>query len=451
MLDVTRRATAGLAAAAAAAFLGMAAPAGAGAATRPAPAGADTLRLDLADCLALARSVAPSLAAAAAGSDEAAALAAEAGARRRPLLSAGAGYQYASEHMAAELALAPGLPTRSLEFGDGHAAELSLGLAIPVYTGGELSRTAAAAGAGVAAAAAREQAAGLELDRAVRAAHCGALGRLAQRDASRLAVARLSRHLADVGGARALGAATEESEVRAQARLLAARQRLATADAALDSAALALGRLVGRPGAVVLPGGDVGATLLPGEPDSLRGADDRPDLASLGHEASRQRELAAAARGRLLPRVTADLRTRFARPGVDALANDWMAYGTAGVSVDWPLWDAGARRSRARQAEARATLVEAQRRDLAEAVATAIATARAGLRAAAVVEEQAAGRVALQERLLRMVAGRQAQAAASGTEYLDALDDLAQAEAELVLARTRVRLAETALLWALGR
>jgi outer membrane protein TolC len=40
---------------------------------------------------------------------------------------------------------------------------------------------------------------------------------------------------------------------------------------------------------------------------------------------------------------------------------------------------------------------------------------------------------------------------ATETEYLDAQDDLTQAELDLALARTRVRLAEAALLWALGR
>lgn len=443
-----RRSPPGLFLAAALAILGPAlAAAGA---TAGAPTTGVTLRLDLAACLAQARVASPWLAAAAAGSDEAAALAAEAAARRRPVLGLAGAYQYATEHMKRELQLGPGLPSGTLEFGDGHAADLNLGLAVPLYTGGELARAAAAAGAGEAAARAREQAARLDLDRGVRQAHSGALGRRAQVEASRLAVARLARHLGSVAGARDAGAATDEACVRAEARLLAARQRLAVAEAALDSAQLALGKLVGRAGSAVLPLGDVGRSLLPDAPGALAAAADRADLAALEHEAGRQRELAAAARGRLRPRVLADVRAHYGRPGVDALANEWMAYGTAGVSVDWPLWDSGARGQRARQAEARAALIEAQRRDLAEAVATAAATARANLAAAVTAESQATARVALQERLLAMVEGRQAQAAATGTEYLDAQDDLAQAEIELALARTRVRLAETALLWALG-
>lgn len=412
--------------------------------------GADTLRLDLAACLAQARAASPQLAAAAAGSEESAALAAEAEARRRPVLGVGGNYQYTTEHMRRELQLGPGLPAGTLEFGDGHVADLNLGLAVPLFTGGELARTASAAGAGASAARERERSARLDLDRGIRLAHSGALGRLAQVEAARLAVDRLARHLGTVAGARDAGAATAEAQLRAEARLLAARQRLATAEAAFDSSALALGRMVGRPGQAVLPLGDVHETLLPDAAGNLAPSPARADLAVLEHEAGRQRELAAAARGRLRPRVLADVRAHYGRPGVDALANEWMPYGTAGVSIDWPLWDSGARTERARQAEARATLLDAQRRDLAEAVATALATARANLAAAVAIESQAGARLALQQRLLAMVEARQAQAAATGTEYLDAQDDLAQAEIDLALARTRVRLAEAALLWALG-
>lgn len=427
----------------------------------PAVATADSMRLDLTACLAHARAHAPSLAAAAAAGEEARAAAAEAAARRLPVVGASGGYQYTSEHMRQELVVGFGLPTRVLEFGDGHVADVNVGVAIPVYTGGELERTAAAAAAGAAATDQRELAAGLDLDRGVRLAFSGALGRQAQVEAADLAVTRLSRHLANVDGARAAGAATGEAVLRARARLVQATQRQVAAVAARDSATLALGRLVGRPGNAVMPLGDVSSTLLEAgearaDADSLAGTTggrdiDRPDLVALAHEARRQRELAAAARGRLHPRVLADVRAHYARPGVNALANEWMGYGTAGISLDWPLWDGGARRDRARQADARATWLESQRRDLAESVVTARATARAALDAARVQEGQAAQRAALQHDLLAMVEGRYREAAATETEYLDAQDDLAQAEIELVLARTRVRQAEANLLWTLGR
>lgn len=411
----------------------------------------DTLRLDLSGCLEAALSAAPSLESAAAASRESEAVSAEAAARRQPVLGAGGSYQYASEHMRSELELPAGLPSRTLEFGDGHVASINLGLAVPLYTGGELTRTATAAAAGVEAASRREDGVRLDLARSVRVAFTGALGRQAQVEASALAVARLSRHLESVTGAEQAGAATTESVVRAQTRLALARQRHLQAEAARDSSALALGRLVGRPGVPVLPSGDVGASLLLAAGDTLPAEGPRPEVAALSAEARRQRELAAAASGRLRPRVMADVRAHYGRPGVDALANEWMGYGTAGVSVDWPLWDAGARRQRVHQAEARARWLDAQRRDLDESLTTAAATARAQLRAALAQEAQVGERLALQRRLLEMVAGRQALDSATETEFLDAHDDLAQAEVDLALVRTRVRQAESFLLWTLGR
>lgn len=420
------------------------------AAAAPAAAG-DTLRLDLAASLARAEAAAPALAAARAQVDEQAALAAEADARRFPVVGLGGGYQYASEHMKRDLVLGLGLPTRTLEFGDGHTADVNLGVSVPVFTGGELAATAAAAGAGHEAAQRRGDSARLDLARGVRQTWYGVLGRQAQVDAARLAVGRLARHLESVCAAGAAGAATEEARLRAAARLNLADQRLAQATAARDSAGLALGRLVGEPGRAVLAAGDLAAPLLADAAIAGVAPDARPDVAALALEQQRQRNLATAARGRMLPRVTADLRAHYGRPGVDALANDWMSYATAGVAVDWPLWDRGARNDRARQADARALWLAAQGRDLREAVATMEAGARTALAAAATQERQAAERADLQRRLLAMVEGRLAQSAATETEYLDAQDDLAQAEVELALARTRVRLAETALLWALGR
>lgn len=415
------------------------------------PAAADTLRLDLDACLVRARETAPALQASAAAIDESDALAAETGARRKPVLGAGGAYQYTSEHMKRDLELGFGLPPRTLEFGDGHVATINLGVAIPVYTGGELARTAAAAEAGHRAAARRDQSARLDLTRGVRQAFCGALGRQAQVEVARLAVARLGRHLEAVADARMAGAATEESRLRAMARLNLAGQRLVQAEAARDSAGLVLGRLVGRPGGLVQPVGDVATPLLQTDYSPGLALDERPDIAALTWERQRQQELAAAARGRLHPRVLADVRAHYGRPGVDALTNEWMGYATAGVSVDWPVWDGGARQQRARQAEAHGRWLEAQQRDLGEAITAANAGARTALRAACTQEQQAAERAELQRLLLVMVEGRYAQLAATENEYLDAQDDLTQAELDLALARLRMRLAEIALLWTLGR
>ena len=160
--------------------------------------------------------------------------------------------------------------------------------------------------------------------------------------------------------------------------------------------------------------------------------------------------LAGALRGGLWPRVGADLRGHYGRPGVDVFANDWTPYATAAVSLDWPLWDAGARTSAASQAAARARQTAARRDDVTDAVTAAHAAARVELAAAIAAEALANERVELTQRILDMVAGRLAAAAATESEYLDSQDDLTAAQTDLALARTRVRLAEATLLWTVG-
>jgi outer membrane protein TolC len=413
-------------------------------------AAGDAVRLDLNACLEQARAAAPRLEELRAAESEASAAAGEASARRLPSLGLGATYRYASESMEARISLAPGLPSRTLSFGDGQVADVNLALSLPLYTGGELARTAAAAAAGGRVAALRSAAAVHDLDLAVRRVFYATLGRESQLAAAELAVARLQRHADEVAGSVTAGAATEEMRLRAVTRLREAEQRRTRAAAALDSAGVALGRLVGRSGEAVLPSGDLAASLFEGE--SVPAAvGDRSDLAALEEEQGRQEQLAAAARGRLLPRIGGELATHYGRPGVDQLANDWMSYATAGVSLDWPLWDGGARRQRAVQAEARARQVEARHRDLEEAVTAAHATALRDLAAAREELGCATGRAELARRIGELVGARYARADASESEYLDAQDDVTAADLELSLVRTRQRLAEASLLWVLGR
>ncbi len=429
----------------------LAAPAVAQPATPSAtPARADTTSLTLEACLVQAIAQAPSLAAARAAVAEADAALSEARARRLPTLGLGANYQYTSTYMKQTLALGPGLPSRTLQFGDGHVADVNLGLSVPLFTGGELSHAAQAAAAGDSAAVLQGATTRLDLTRDVRQAFYTALGRRSQLAAASLAVTRLQRHVDDITGAQQAGAATEETRLRALARLSQAEQRRLQAAAASDSAGIALGRLLGQPTTSIRPAGSLAQSLLADQDRDPARVAQRPDLAALAHEESRQVNLARAARGRLWPRVAADVRGHYGRPGVDALTNDWMSYATVGVSLDWPLWDSGARSDRAQQAAARARGIAARRADVLDAITAAHATVQSQLAAAGAQLEQAAARADLQHRIADLVGQRYAQASATETEYLDAQDDLTQADIDLALARTRLRLAESALLWTLG-
>ena len=409
---------------------------------------ADTVVLDLATCLELARGHAPRLQESVATESQAEAAMHEARARALPVVGLGSTYRYTSEVMEQTLGTPPA--TRTLRFGDGHAADLTFGVAAPLWTGGELQRQGLAAAAGLRAAEHHTEALRLDLVRDVRLAWYAVLGRQAQLEAARLAVERLQRHVDELAAAAGTGSATEEARLRAQVRLREAQQRQVQAAAALESSGIALGQLVGRPQTVVLPAGDLQVSLLEGSDLAPPRQQDRPDLAALAAEVERQEWLVRAAQGRLRPRVSGDVRAHYGRPGVDLLTNGWTPYATAALTVDWPVWDAGARRDQILQAEARARQARARRVELAEALAAAHQTAQVELSAALTALTMACEREELQGRVCQLVRGRLVEGAASESEYLDAEDDLAAAQVDLTVAQARVRQVEVALLWVLG-
>ncbi|MBN2170183.1 MAG: TolC family protein [Candidatus Krumholzibacteriota bacterium] len=422
---------------------------GAAAQEAAAESAADSLTLER--CLELALRRAPSLQASREAEGAAQAAAAEAAARRLPRLDLGGSYRYSSDVMVKRIDMGA-LGSNELRFGDHHQADLNVGLSILLYSGGELGLAANAAAAGAQAAAERRSSVALDTRRDVRMAFYAILGRQAQLDAANLAQRRLRRRLSALRGAIAVGSAAAEDSLRVLARLCEAEQRRLQAMAAREAAAVALGRLLGRPGEAVRVAGELERPLIE---EGLAAGDStvlaHPALVALGHESERQRLLARAARSRFLPSLSGDLRGHYGRPGIDPLANDWMRYGTASLILSWTLWDGGQRSRQAQRADAVARQAELLRQDAAEGLQAAYDTARADLAAARCELTTARERVALQSTLLGLVTGRRDRAQATENEVLDAQDDLNEAEIAIATARTRVRQCEATLLWTLGR
>jgi len=416
----------------------------------PGPGDELDTQLSLAECRAAALAASPTLREAAAAASEAAERAAEAGARRGPALGFGADYAYVSETMSHDLDFGAGTPPAVLEFGDGHTTDLRLGLSIPLYTGGALSGTYRAERAGRRAADHQTEAVRLQVIREVRRVFYVAMGLRAAVEADELLVARLARHRDEVGAAVALGAAAEEDRLRAESRLSRSEQQRLRTAASLDSAAVALGRLVGLTGSAVYPTGDLEESLLSGRDLSSERLAARPELASLDEQARRQAQMAAAARGGLLPRIEGEVAGHYGRPGIDSMSNEWMSYASVGVGLKWNLWDGGATGRRAGQARAAERRIEARRDDTFQMLTASRTAAGTILNAAESGLAEARRRLGLERKIHAMVAERYRQAAATESEYLDAQDDLGDAETQLALALTRVRLAEAALIGVLG-
>ena len=419
----------------------------AGAATARGEGGDRALTLD--ECIAHATASSQALHSSRNRHDAARARANSAQANRWPTLGAAAAYDYASEVTSIDIPLGP--TPRTIEFGDGNTYRFSLGVDVPLYTGGALGATARAERAEAGAAAHDVAADSLGVVRDVRAAFFRALGSRSQLDAARVAVRRLERHLEQIRGRIDIGTASEEERVQATARLYGAEQRMLRAELESVTDELALGTAIGRPGDRVAPGGALDASLLSGATPGDGTFESRPELAALGARRDESDLRARAALGALLPSVVASAHMSYGRPGVDPVENEWMSWASARVSLAWTLFDRGARHQRVEAARATARAIDATRSDLHRRLQGAFETARVRLDFAMRQSAKASQRVEAERRRLELVGGRREQGMATETELLDAHDDLADAEASEVAARAAVRLAESDLLYAAGR
>ncbi|MCB1047138.1 MAG: TolC family protein [Calditrichaeota bacterium] len=339
------------------------------------------------------------------------------------------------------------LPGKTIQFGDGSSADLALGTSWTLYAGGTLK-------AGEAAAEAELQARGHDLA----SDSLGLLGELRgvyiQGLTARVSVltaqnslSRLERHLEDVRGARRAGLAGAEEELAVAGRVQQARQELLQRQGELEQLAFELGRLCGTPEHPIHPAGSLDASLLESRaiPESL--PSERALAARQQGAEARVRQATGAAR----PRVEARAGWHLGRPGVDPIRNDWMTYGTAGLSLHWPLLDHGRVRQQAAINRADALRLQRSREELARQTSARRIQANTLLESAQQVHEAAAARTRIETERLALVEQRWTQGLSSQQTWLDASDDLVLAQQQQALAAARVRLAEVRLLAARGQ
>jgi outer membrane protein len=416
----------------------------AGAAPARAQDSTQTLTLDA--CIAQAASNSQTLLASRFQNDAARARAENAQAKRWPRIGADASYDYASEILSIGFPSAP-----PVSFGDGNTYRVSVGVDVPLYTGGAMGATARAERAEANATALDVVADSLGVVRDVRSAYFHALASRSQLEVARVAVRRLDRHLDRITQQIGVGASSEAERVQTTARLREAEQRMLGAESRSITDEIALGSAIGLSGERIAPGGNLDASLLGGTSLAPDMVDSRPELASLAVRRDESDLRARAAWGALLPSVVAGARWNYGRPGVDPITNDWMSWGTAHVGLAWTLFDRGARHQNVDAARATARAIDATRTDLHQRLQSAFETAKVRLDYAERQSEKATERLQVGKQWLDLVTGRHDQGMATETELLDAVDDLADAEASDVAARVAVRLAESDLLYAVGR
>jgi len=406
--------------------------------------------IDLDHCIQTALSNSPSLRAV--GESQRAAVAGvdEARAQRWPTLSVGADFNYQSEVNEFDL---PAPISRTIRFGDNESYGLLADLELPLYTGGRLAARERAQRDAANASGFDLAADSLRVIQQVRARFYQTLGAQAEVDAASLAVQRLRRHLEQLEQQVRAGAASTEGQLQVEARLRGAEQRLLNAQEQRSVRRLQLGRALGFPVREVVPAGQLDQSLLSSNEiaSGASSVDARPELHALSSRQSANQEASRAAEGSLLPSLNATAQLHYARPGVRVIDNEWMDWATVGLRLQWTLFDKGGRSARAEQHAATARALSHRHEELQRELTSALEISRARVKAQREQVAKAQQRAALESQRLELVQGRYQQGLGTETEFLDAQDDLSDAEIAVAAQRSRLRLAEVNLLYAVAR
>jgi outer membrane protein TolC len=364
-----------------------------------------------------------------------------------PALGLSGSASYVTETMSIDIPTPLG--ARHIEFGDGSSTDLMLGVHAPLFRGGTLRAQSRAAQAQWRASMAELAADSLDLRLQVRRAFYAALGSQAVAEAARQGEARLQRHLADVQTSIAAGTATEEARLQVLARLRQTEQTTLKAQAAAAAWRYELARLVGQAGSQIVPAAELDSSLIRSS-EGVRPWDERPALQALQERIAAADQSRRAAAGSFWPAVDIEGGWHYGRPGVNAVADEWMDYGTVAVNLRWTLFDFGGRGDRVRSLRAQTRALASARQELDDGLRTRLANARTQLDSAREQAERAAERLELERRRLQMTQDRWRAGHATESELLDSQDDVTIAGTDLAAARASLRLAEAELLAALG-
>jgi outer membrane protein len=378
----------------------------------------------------------------------------EAGASRLPSLGVNGAYVYTSKKQEMNLSTfqlpIPNFTPPSFTFYNDKLYDFSANVRAPIYAGGSLMESERASSFAAQAVERDLATDSLSVLYNVRRAYYAALGAESRLTAARTAAARIQRNLQTITQAQAVGANSEENRITALSRLRQTEGQIITAQNQVHTARLALGGIVLQPGVEIAPQGELGNALVDTTALSPISTESRSEVASFNARIEQSRHLTRAAFGSLLPTLSGNAAYHYSKPGLNVTQDKWMDYYTVGLSASWTLWDWRARSYRVQQAKANRNALEARKQDLLVSLHTRYQTSLDALSAARAVRDKAEERAALERQRLQMVEGRLKLGAATETEYLDAQDDLTNAETDLASAIVAVRLAEADLLNAAG-
>ena len=373
-------------------------------------------------------------------------------AQRWPTLAVGGGYTWLDDAPAFDFSFT-GLPIVPPElFGGDDFAMGAATLNVPVFTGGRISSSIAAAEARGRGAGAQVLGAEQDLKLAVAESYVDVL-----RARKALAVAdsnvrTLEALVADVDAMYERELVPKNELLAVQVSLADARQNHLRAANAAEIALASYNRRLGEP----LDRDAVLEEQIP-EPDALpadlvplveQALERRTELAALGEQAKAYGQLAKVERSRVLPQVSVS-------GGYSYLENQFLddeEFAVAGIGVQWALFDGGQSRKRAAALERNRRATEEQRDDVESLIALQVRQAWLGVEETRRRTQVTADAVDQAEENLRIARerygaglGTQTQLLEAETLRVQALTNRDNAVLDAALARLRLARAVGAL------
>lgn len=371
--------------------------------------------------------------------------ASEAGSRRLPRLDFSGQYIFTSEVMSLDQppttvnlgTTSLTIPGSEISFGDEHTVDFKLQVTQPLFTGFGLKKTHQAKRREVLAKQSEYDRTRWEIRWQAEEVYRRAQKAAETVKIARLQVGTLERHLADAQRRVEQGVAPLEVTARAKYALSRARLQLQEAENADQLAQFALRELLDLPEeGEHIELDSLRATFLVVEvPEALEYARrHRVEFKTYHLQRDVLSELVGVRQASYYPSLFAFGALNYGRPGVDRLANDWMFYQTAGLSLNWTLWDWKGRHNRIQEVKAARRQIDESLKALESRVRLEVQAAQRALQDAAERVDIAIENVQLSRDIQRWVEARYRQGTATEKEYLDALDDYHGSEIQSIVA-----------------
>ena len=337
-----------------------------------------------------------------------------------------------------------------MQFGDYDSYDLALRVNQIIYDGGRLSAAREAALNRAEAAEWQARAATLAVEFRAKAAFFGVL--LADRavDAAQQSVTEAQLHLDDVLARRRQELALETDVTGARLRVSQAELELVSCEADSERARAAMRSLLGLSPDVTIEIAWEDVPVTPPSGDAADALTNRPEIEAFAQSIAAAEKSADSARAGSRPTLGMYGGFNYGRPELDMVANDWMHYFSAGISLNWDIWNWGQTGRQVEQALIGARQVERRLDDFTRELGRQLTEAQADWTEAAKRRDIAAESVEYASQRLELINTAYREGLATETDYDTAHASFSRAVMEESVAEAAMQVAAARIEYVMG-